>query len=116
MRSAEQRSLRAAGRAPSGGRTRRWQTRDRTRVVAESFLRPRECGSTWPVSEASLDRRLGASLRRWQDREVFDRLDIHLPRDTGGFLGYVLAYEILISAAAIRGYAQYALGAGRRWK
>ena len=44
-------------------------------------------------------------LRRWQDHEVFDRLDIHPPRDTRGFLGYVLAYQILISAAAIRGYS-----------
>ena len=55
-------------------------------------------------------------LRRWQDREVFDRLDIHPPRDARGFLGYVLAYQILISAAAIRGYTQYTLGAARRWK
>ena len=55
-------------------------------------------------------------LRRWQDHVVFDRLDIHPSRDTRGFLGYVLAYQILISAAAIRGYSQYALGAGRRWK
>jgi hypothetical protein len=53
-------------------------------------------------------------LRRWQDHEVFDRLDIHPARDTRGFLGYVLAYQILISAAAIRGYGQYLAGAGRR--
>jgi hypothetical protein len=55
-------------------------------------------------------------LRPWLDHEVFDRLDIHPPRDTRGFLGYVLAYQMLISAAAIRGYTQYARGAGRRWK
>ena len=55
-------------------------------------------------------------LRRWQDHVVFDRLEIHPSRDTRGFFGYVLAYQILISAAAIRGYSQYALGAGRRWK
>jgi len=55
-------------------------------------------------------------LRRWQDREVFRLLGVHLARDTRGFLGYLLAYQILISAAAIRGYAQYVLGAGRRWR
>ena len=55
-------------------------------------------------------------LRRWQDREVFRRLGIHQARDIRGFLGYLFAYQILISAAAIRGYSQFFLGAGRRWK
>ena len=55
-------------------------------------------------------------LRRWQDRMVFRRLGIHPARDIRGFLGYLFAYQILISAAAIRGYSQYVLGAGRRWK
>ena len=43
-------------------------------------------------------------------------LGVHLARDIRGFLGYLVAYQILISAAAIRGYVQYVLGAGRRWK
>ena len=55
-------------------------------------------------------------LRRWQDREVFRRLDVHPAHDVRGFLGYLLAYQVLTSAAAIRGYGQYVVGARRRWK
>jgi poly-beta-1,6-N-acetyl-D-glucosamine synthase len=55
-----------------------------------------------------------AFLRHWQERHVFRRLDIHLARDIRGFLGYLL-YQALTSAAALRGYGQYILGAGRRW-
>jgi biofilm PGA synthesis N-glycosyltransferase PgaC len=56
-----------------------------------------------------------AFLRHWQERHVFRRLDIHLARDIRGFLGYLLLYQALTSAAALRGYGQYILGAGRRW-
>jgi biofilm PGA synthesis N-glycosyltransferase PgaC len=55
-------------------------------------------------------------LRRWQERHVFQRLNIQQARDRGGFAGYLFAYQPLTSVAALRGYAQYALGAGRRWK
>jgi poly-beta-1,6-N-acetyl-D-glucosamine synthase len=55
-------------------------------------------------------------LRRWQDREVFHRLDVHPAHDVRGFLGYLFAYQVLTSAAALRGYGQYVVGAGRRWK
>ena len=33
-----------------------------------------------------------------------------------GFVGYLLAYQVLTSAAALRGYGQYLVGSGRRWK
>ena len=56
-----------------------------------------------------------AFLRYWQELHVFRRLNIHPPRDLRGFLGYLLVYQVLTSAAALRGYAQYALGRGRRW-
>jgi biofilm PGA synthesis N-glycosyltransferase PgaC len=55
-------------------------------------------------------------LRRWQERHVFRRLGIRPEPDRRGFLGYLFAYQALVSAASLRGYAQYALGAGREWK
>jgi poly-beta-1,6-N-acetyl-D-glucosamine synthase len=55
-------------------------------------------------------------LRRWQERHVFRRLDIHPQRDIRGFVGYLLVYQAFTSAASLRGYGQYLLGARRRWK
>jgi poly-beta-1,6-N-acetyl-D-glucosamine synthase len=55
-------------------------------------------------------------LERWQARHVFRTLDIHPGHDKRGFLGYLFAYQVLTSAAALRGYGQYLTGAGRRWK
>lgn len=55
-------------------------------------------------------------LRRWQERHVFRRLDVHPRHDVSGFLGYLFAYQALTSAASLRGYAQYLLGTARSWK
>ncbi len=55
-------------------------------------------------------------LQRWQARHVFRTLDIHPQPDKRGFLGYLFAYQVLTSAAALRGYGQYLAGAGRRWR
>jgi biofilm PGA synthesis N-glycosyltransferase PgaC len=55
-------------------------------------------------------------LRRWQDRNVFQRLDVHPERDRRGYLGYLFCYQALTSTASLRGYAQQIRGAGRRWK
>jgi poly-beta-1,6-N-acetyl-D-glucosamine synthase len=55
-------------------------------------------------------------LRRWQERWVFSRLGVDVEPDRRGFLGYLLGYQALLSAAALRGYAQYATGAARRWR
>ena len=55
-------------------------------------------------------------LQRWQARYVFRTLDIHPQRDKRGFIGYLLAYQVLTSAAALRGYGQYLAGAGRHWR
>ena len=55
-------------------------------------------------------------LRWWQERHVFRVLGITHERDLRGFLGYLFVYQALTSAAALRGYAQFILGAGRRWK
>ena len=49
-------------------------------------------------------------LRRWQERHVFRRLDIHPQRDARGFIGYLFIYQVLTSAAALRGYGQYITG------
>jgi biofilm PGA synthesis N-glycosyltransferase PgaC len=55
-------------------------------------------------------------LRRWQERHVFRRLDVHPQQDLRGFYGYLFAYQTLTSSAALRGYVQYLTGAARRWK
>ena len=54
-------------------------------------------------------------LRRWQERHVFRRLDIRVGKDIRGFVGYLLAYQVLTSAASLRGYAQFLSGSARRW-
>jgi biofilm PGA synthesis N-glycosyltransferase PgaC len=55
-------------------------------------------------------------LRRWQERHVFRRLDVHLEQDIRGFLGFLAIYRCLASPAALHGYAQFLTGAARRWK
>jgi poly-beta-1,6-N-acetyl-D-glucosamine synthase len=55
-------------------------------------------------------------LQRWQARHVFRTLDIHPRRDKRGFLGYLFLYQVLTSAAALRGYGQHLAGSGRRWR
>jgi poly-beta-1,6-N-acetyl-D-glucosamine synthase len=50
-------------------------------------------------------------LRRWQERHVFRRLGVHPKHDTGGFYGYLFAYQALTSSASL----QYLTGAARRW-
>jgi poly-beta-1,6-N-acetyl-D-glucosamine synthase len=55
-------------------------------------------------------------LQRWQARDVFQALDIQPQSDKRGFLGYLLIYQVLISAAALRGYGQYLVGSRRHWK
>jgi biofilm PGA synthesis N-glycosyltransferase PgaC len=55
-------------------------------------------------------------LRRWQEREVFRRLDVHPGHDVAGFLGYLFAYRVLTSSASLRGYLGSVTGAPRRWK
>lgn len=54
-------------------------------------------------------------LRRWQERHVFRRLDIRVGSDVRGFLGYLFVYQVLTSAASLRGYAQFLTGRARRW-
>ena len=55
-------------------------------------------------------------LQRWQARHVFRTLDIHPEPDKRGFLGYLFVYQVLTSAAALRGYGQYLVGSGRHWR
>jgi poly-beta-1,6-N-acetyl-D-glucosamine synthase len=55
-------------------------------------------------------------LRRWQDRYVFQTLHVRPEPDRRGFVGYLLGYQALTSAASLRGYAQQIRGATRRWK
>ena len=55
-------------------------------------------------------------LQRGQARHVFRTLDIHPQPDKRGFLGYLVVYQVLCSAAALRGYGQQLAGSSRRWK
>jgi len=55
-------------------------------------------------------------LRRWQERNVFRRLDVHPKEDAGGFWSYLFLYQALNSSASIRGYLQFLTGAARRWR
>ncbi len=57
-----------------------------------------------------------AFMQRWQARHVFRTLGIRPQSDKRGFLGYLFAYQVLTSAAALRGYGQYLVGSSRRWK
>lgn len=55
-------------------------------------------------------------LYRFQRRQVFDRLGLRVRRNLGGFVAYVLVYQLVMSPVAVMGYAQELLGLRRRWK
>jgi biofilm PGA synthesis N-glycosyltransferase PgaC len=56
------------------------------------------------------------ALRRWQVHHVLDKAGIRLPPDRRGFWTFLFCYQALLSSASLRGYGQYVLGSGRRWK
>jgi biofilm PGA synthesis N-glycosyltransferase PgaC len=70
----------------------------------------------WSILLLPISLAIFGFLRRWQERHVFRRLDIQPQRDARGFVGYLFIYQVLTSAAALRGYGQYIIGAARRWK
>jgi biofilm PGA synthesis N-glycosyltransferase PgaC len=70
----------------------------------------------WSMLLLPLTLALFGFLRRWQERHVFRRLDIHVGNDARGFVGYLFVYQVLTSAAALRGYAQHIAGSTRRWR
>ena len=55
-------------------------------------------------------------LRRWQEHTVFRPLGVVAERDRGGYAGFLFAYQVIASAAALRGYWQFVAGTARRWK
>jgi biofilm PGA synthesis N-glycosyltransferase PgaC len=55
-------------------------------------------------------------LYRFQRRRVFNLLGLRVRRNTMGFVGFVLAYQMLMSPIAVAGYGQELLGLRRRWK
>jgi biofilm PGA synthesis N-glycosyltransferase PgaC len=69
----------------------------------------------WSMLLVPITLALFGFLRAWQVRHVFRVLDIQPRRNVSGFVGYVFVYQILTSAAALRGYGQYLVGARRRW-
>ena len=70
----------------------------------------------WSILLLPLTLTIFGFLRWWQERHVFRRLNIDPGRDVRGFIGYLAVYPFLTSAAALRGYGQYFVGATRRWK
>jgi poly-beta-1,6-N-acetyl-D-glucosamine synthase len=59
---------------------------------------------------------VNAILYRFQRRRVFNLLGLRVRRNALGFLGFVLAYQVLMSPIAVAGYGQELLGLHRRWK
>jgi cellulose synthase/poly-beta-1,6-N-acetylglucosamine synthase-like glycosyltransferase len=55
-------------------------------------------------------------LYRFQRRRVFNLLGLRVRRNTMGFVGFVVAYQMLMSPIAVVGYGQELLGLRRRWK
>ena len=55
-------------------------------------------------------------LRRWQERHVFRRFDLHPAQDIRGFYGYLFAYQALTLVRVAARLLQYLTGAARRWK
>jgi poly-beta-1,6-N-acetyl-D-glucosamine synthase len=70
----------------------------------------------WSILLLPLTLGIYGALRRWQERHVFRRLGIDTGHDARGFVAYLAVYQVLTSAAALHGYAQFVLGATRRWK
>ena len=59
---------------------------------------------------------VNAILYRFQRRRVFNLLGLRVRRNAVGFLGFVLAYQMLMSPIAVIGYGQELLRLRRRWK
>jgi hypothetical protein len=61
-------------------------------------------------------------MERWETSGVVQRpvevatKGVTLRPGKRGFFSYLFAYQALISAAALRGYAQYFTGAAWRWR
>jgi hypothetical protein len=53
---------------------------------------------------------VNAILYRFQRRRVFNLLGLRVRRNTLGFLGFVLTYQMLMSPIAVAGYGQELLG------
>jgi biofilm PGA synthesis N-glycosyltransferase PgaC len=84
-------------------------------VILFSLGYPLIC-SWWSMLVIPITLTIYGLLRRWQERHVFRRLDIHTTQDIRGFYGYLFGYQVLTSSASLRGYLQYILGTARRWK
>jgi biofilm PGA synthesis N-glycosyltransferase PgaC len=59
---------------------------------------------------------VNAILYRFQRRRVFNLLGLRIRRNSLGFLGFVLTYQMLLSPIAVVGYCQELLGLRRRWR
>jgi len=72
--------------------------------------------SAWALTVLPVTLLIYGGLRRHQRRSVFGPLDLHVRRNAGGYLAFLLGYQVLCSFASLAGYAQYLAGSARRWK
>jgi poly-beta-1,6-N-acetyl-D-glucosamine synthase len=70
----------------------------------------------WSILIFPLTFAIFGSMRLWQTHKVFRRLEFRAQSDTRGFLGYLFAYQVLTSAASLRGYWQFFRGTKRTWR
>jgi biofilm PGA synthesis N-glycosyltransferase PgaC len=70
----------------------------------------------WSILIFPLTFAIFGSMRLWQTHKVFRRLGFRAQSDTRGFLGYLFAYQVLTSAAALRGYWQFFRRSKRTWR
>ena len=72
--------------------------------------------SWWSMLVIPITLSIYGLLRRWQDHNVFRRLDVHPEPDARGFFGYMFGYQAMTSIASLRGYGQQIMGVARRWR
>lgn len=72
--------------------------------------------SVWTLLVLPVTLLVYGTLRRFQSRHVFDPLDLRVRRNRGGYLAFLLLYQVLCSTASLVGYAQFVAGTRRQWK
>ncbi len=72
--------------------------------------------SAWTLLVLPVTLLVYGTLRRFQSRHVFDPLDLRVRRNRGGYLAFLLLYQVLCSTASLVGYTQFLAGTRRRWK
>lgn len=70
----------------------------------------------WTLAVLPITLLVYGGLRRYQRRRIFAPLHLKVRHNFLGYVVFILAYQLLCSAASLAGYAQEIAGARRRWK